>query len=160
MKSKGLFRFLLVLSMLWSGMSALGGILGAIILPYLQDFYTNNPALFPEETYTMMQDAFDLPRTYYLSLGLLFILEFVGALLMWRLRWSGFHCYAIARLLLLLVPILFVGRGSMGFGNVMFAVLYIALYFLLMKGLTMEGNGDNMVDTAAGGNSADGQEQA
>ena len=72
----------------------------------------------------------------HLGVEALGLLEVLGAALMWQLRWGGFHCYALARLLLLLLPLLFLGRGFVGIGNIMMALLFIVVYFLLMRQLT------------------------
>lgn len=137
MKYRGLFRFLLVLSILWSGMAALWSLSMAATLPQMQRILADNPGLLPEEAFTMMQTMLDLPRFYYLVTGILYLLELGGVVLMWNLRWSGFHTYTLARLLLLLMPLLFLGRGYVGFGDVMFALLYVLSYFLMMKSLTI-----------------------
>ena len=88
----------------------------------------------------MMQRLFEMPRGYFAGAGLLYVLEVLGAALMWRLRWTGFHCYTLARLLLLLLPLLFLGRGFVGLGDVMMALLFVAVYYMLMRQLTAEAN--------------------
>ena len=76
-----------------------------------------------------------LPRGYFLGAGLLYLLELLGAIFMWRLRWTGFHCYTLARLLLLLLPLLFLGRDFVGIGDIMMALLFVGIYYLLMRQL-------------------------
>lgn len=154
MKNRGLFHFLLVLSIVWSGMATLWSLAMAATLPQMQRILADNPGMVPEEAFTMMQTMLDLPRSYYLITGILYLLELGGAVLMWNLRWSGFHTYTLARLLLLLVPLLFLGRGYVGFGDVMFALLYVVFYFLLMKMLTAP-IAPNESDSATGSDDTD-----
>ena len=93
----------------------------------------------PEEFYATMERMFEVPKSYYLVCSLLFALELAGAILMWNLRRSGFHSYTIARLLLLLLPLLFLGRGYVAVGDIMFALLFILVYYLLLRQLGVFG---------------------
>ena len=135
MSRRTLFRILLVLTMVWAGLSAFAYLMMALMMPSMQSIYEQTPSLLPEEFSVMMQRLFEVPRGYYAGAGLLYLLEVLGAAYMWRLRWPGFHCYTLARLLLLLLPALFLGRGFVGIGDIMFALLFIALYYMLMRQL-------------------------
>lgn len=141
MNSKTTLRVLLVLSMIWAGMSCLSYFVMGTTLPQLQSYYMANKDLFPGEIYTLMQQLFEVPRPYFIGSALLFALELLGAILMWNLRRSGFHCYTLARLLLVLLPLLFIGRGAVALGDVMFALLFIVAYYLLLRQLGVFGPG-------------------
>ena len=136
MNNKTLLHILLVITFFFAGLSAFSYLVTAAMLPTLQQVYADNPGLLPEQFSVTMQQLMDTPRGYFLGAGLLYALEVVGAVLMWRLRWSGFHCYTLARLLLLLLPLLFLGRGFVGIGDVMMALLFVAVYYMLMRRLT------------------------
>ena len=138
MQQKTLFHILLVITFFFAGLSAFSYLMTALLLPTMQQLYANNPSVLPEQFSIMMQQMLDTPRGYFLGAGLLYTLEVLGAALMWRLRWTGFHCYALARLLLLLLPLLFLGRGFVGVGDIMFALLFIAVYYMIMRRLTEE----------------------
>ena len=133
MNNRTLFRVLLVLTMVWAGLSAFAYLMMALMMPSMQAIYEQNPALVPEEFTVMMQRLFEVPRGYYAGAGVLYAVEVLGAAFMWHLRWTGFHCYTIARLLLLLLPLLFIGRGFVGVGDIMFALLFIVVYYLLLR---------------------------
>lgn len=139
MKSKTTLHVLLVLSMIWAGLSCLSNLMMGLLLPFFQDYYTSHPGLMPEEFYVTMERMFEVPKSYYLVCSLLFALELAGAILMWNLRRSGFHSYTIARLLLLLLPLLFLGRGYVAVGDIMFALLFILVYYLLLRQLGVFG---------------------
>jgi len=132
-KSKGMLRFLLVLTFTWTALNIIAYSSMAMMLPAFKETYNSTPGLFPEEMKTMMDMFLALPRSYFAVGTLLFALEMTGGVLMWRLRPAGFHCYTIARLLMLLVPVLFIGRDYLMLGDAMFAALYITAYWLLMK---------------------------
>ena len=135
MNNKTLFHILLVLTLIWAGLSSLSYLMMALLLPQMESIYSQSPTLLPEEFTVMVQRLFEVPRTYYAGAGLLYLLEVVGAAVMWRLRWTGFHCYALARLLLLLLPALFLGREFVGVGDIMMALLFIGIYYLLLRRL-------------------------
>ncbi len=135
MKNTTLFHILLVITFVWAGMSALSYFSVALMLPEMKQIMSENPNMLPEQFSIMMERMLEAPREFYLGSALLYLLEVLGAILMWRLRWSGFHCYTLARLLLLLLPILFLGRGFIGLGDIMMALLFVGLYFVLMRQL-------------------------
>ena len=93
------------------------------------------------------EKLFAVPQWYYIICGLLDAISFVGLLLMWRIRKNGFHSYTLAKLMLMLMPLLFLDRSYVGFGDMMMAVLFIAYYFFLMKSLGAFGNSPAKVDT-------------
>ncbi|MBQ8703276.1 MAG: hypothetical protein IJ524_02745 [Bacteroidales bacterium] len=138
MQHKTLFHLLLVITYIFAGLSAFSYLVTAAMLPTMQQLYADNPGLLPEQFGVMMQQMLDTPRGYFLGAGLLYLLEVLGAALMWRLRWTGFHCYTLSRLLLLLLPLLFLGRGFVGIGDIMFALLFVAVYYMLMRRLTAD----------------------
>ncbi len=135
MNNKTTLHIFLVITMVWAGLSAFAYLTTALMLPTMQTLYGQNPTMLPEEFSVMMQRMFEVPRGFYAASGVLFILELVGAVSMWRLHWTGFHCYTLARLLLLLLPALFLGRAFVGVGDIMMAVLFIAIYYMLLRRL-------------------------
>ena len=125
--------------MIWAGLSCMSYLMMGTMMPAFERYYSTHPGLLPEQFYTMMEQLFEVPRSYYVGCGLLYALELLGAVLMWNLRRSGFHCYTLARLLLLLLPLLFLGRGAVALGDIMFALLFILVYYLLLRQLGVFG---------------------
>lgn len=140
MNNKAYLHILLVLSMIWAGMSCMSYLLMGVMMPSFERYYETHPDLLPEQFYTMMDQLFEVPRTYFIGCGLLYALELLGAALMWGLRRSGFHCYTLSRLLLLLLPLLFLGRGAVALGDIMFALLFVFVYYLLLRQLGVFGS--------------------
>ncbi|MBR1548549.1 MAG: hypothetical protein IJ637_07485 [Prevotella sp.] len=135
MNNKVILHILLVLTFIFAGSSCLSYTMVAASQEQLIQLYAANRSLFPEEVYLTVQSMLELPRGFFAACAILYLLEVVGGILMWRLRPSGLHCYAIARLLLILVPLLFIGKGSVNIGEIMFALLYILVYWMLLKQL-------------------------
>lgn len=133
-------RILLVLSMLYAILAAVSYLGMSLMLPALQRIYEANPAVLPDQFAVMWERLVAVPRLLYAAQGALALLSFVGCLLMWHLRRSGFHAYAIAQLLLLLLPLLFLGKGYLGLGDIMFTLLFLLVYFLLLRQLGVFGS--------------------
>ena len=137
MKSQTLLKVLLVLSMINAVYWFLFGAMMALFLPLLVDFYAAHPELLEDFRVTATWEVVSqVPRPYYAVIALLWALSFTGCLLMWKLRRSGFHCYTLAQLLLIAVPMLFLGKGYGNIvGDIMFAALFIFCYWRLLRTL-------------------------
>ena len=130
-----LFRILLVISIVFSATAALSYLFVGAMQPTLAAYYADHSDLFPSEVYAALERLFDAPRAFFLATAAAYLLEVAGAVLMWFLRFAGFHCYAIARLVLILLPPLFLGSGFLAVGDIMFALLFIVVYYLLLRRL-------------------------
>lgn len=134
-------RVLLIISFIYTGMWALfhffWGLTGSEDRTAMMEVY--QAMAEKNEKYSafaiMFEQLFAVPQWYYLFCGLLDAISFAGLLLMWRLRKNGFHCYALAKLLLMIMPLLFLDRSYVGLGDMMMAIMFIACYFFLMKAL-------------------------
>ena len=70
--------------------------------------------------------AFSIGRGYYFLEMVLYVASFVGVLMMWKLQKKGFHIYAIAQILMLIVITVFT---KITFGPVLWTALFIAMYY-------------------------------
>ena len=138
-------RILLVLSLVNAVVSFLAYLGMALLLPSMGRMVEANLAIFPAEFAVMWERMAAVPRPLYAAQAALYVLSFAGCILMWNLRRSGFHAYAIAQLLLLLLPLLFLGKAYLGLGDLMFAALFLTVYYLLLRqlGVFGEGGADN-----------------
>lgn len=135
MKNQLTLRILLVLSLINAVGSAVSFSFMATLMPYFQNFYSLHSDMFPAEFLTVWNRIVEIPRPYFAAGAVLYILEIVGCILMWRLRSSGFHCYTLSQLLLLLLPLLSLGKGFIGLGDIMFSLLFVAIYYMKLKSL-------------------------
>ncbi len=69
-------------------------------------------------------------RMFFLLMPFLYILSLAGAMMMWKLKKSGFHLYAIAQMLMLLLPFFMVTDYSISFPNALITALFIGAYSL------------------------------
>ena len=133
-----LFRVLLVVSIVWEAISFVVFLIMALMAPQIGTYIQSHPQMVPSEWAVLWERMATLPRLFYASMALFQVLSVVGCFLMWYLRRSGYHFYAIAQLLMLAVPPLFLGKGYLGLGDIMFTALYLFIYYSLLKGLAAE----------------------
>ena len=133
--NRTILHILLVITFIYAGLSTIVYLIMGISLPIVQDYYADNPSVLPDQFKTAMERMMEVPQTYYIGCALLYSIEVLGAAFMWNLKASGFHCYTLARLLQLIVPLLFLGRGFVSIGDIMFALLFIFVYWSLMRQL-------------------------
>lgn len=140
-----LFRILLVFSIICSGTNCLSNLSMGLMLPAFQQQYpmleqTMQSNTQMAEMFEMMkahyeQVIFDTPRAYYIIAFVLYAISLAGVIMMWRLRKNGFHYYAVAQLLIIIVTILYLGKAYMNIGNLMFTILFLVLYLSLLRSL-------------------------
>ncbi len=73
----------------------------------------------------------------YLTIVILSIVALLGVIMMWQLKKAGFYLYAAARVLIILVPFVFIGYNLISIlmfsGGLVFASLFIILYGINLK---------------------------
>ena len=135
-KSKVGLCILLVLSIIYGTMMFFSCFGMAVALPALDKIYSAHPELLEElHATTAWERMASIPRPFYAAMALFGALSVTGCILMWNLRKSGYHCYAIAQLMMLVLPLLFLGKGFLGLGDVMFTALFLFVYYLQLKRL-------------------------
>ena len=133
-------RVLLVLSFVVTGTYLLSEFVSGLTLPTVKDFYDTHPDAVPDQWGILLERALSIPQWYYLLSAVLDAASIAGLCLMWRLRKNGFHFYALSKLLLMLMPVLFLDRSYIGLGDVMLGGLFIGLYFYLLRMLGVFGS--------------------
>ncbi len=117
-----------ILTFIGSGMSAM-------VFFMIFMIYDSIPALVLQEEFAT--NAINLNeiiskagRYFFLLMTILYILSLAGAMMMWKLKKSGFHLYAIAQMLMLLLPFFMVTDYSITFPNALITALFIGAYSL------------------------------
>jgi len=128
-------RVLLVMSFIFSGSYLLLGLEFSFASQMIGDIFTSYSGKMAEEYHLVIDRELAKPQWYHLLCTLLNATSIVGLVMMWNLRKNGFHCYTLSKLLLMLMPILFMGRSYVAIGDIMIAILFIAYYFFLLKNL-------------------------
>ena len=112
---------------------ALNSLFMSAFLPVIKQFMDSSVAAMPVEFKAAYEIALSTPRICYILMTLLYALSFIGAILMWKLRQNGWHCYTLAQLLLLVVPVLFMGKAYLGLGDVLMSILFVGFYFAVLR---------------------------
>jgi len=88
-----------------------------------------------ETSENAMGAIFSVSRSYFLITALLYIGSFVGVYYMWKLQKRGFHVYAIAQILILIVEVLMYANvtGASPWGSVVMTAVFIAIYYTHYK---------------------------
>jgi hypothetical protein len=78
--------------------------------------------------YSSMHTMESISPVYFLSLSLLFMASFYGVIRMWQLSRSGFFIYVLAQLIILLLPIFWLGTGAFSAVVLIFTLLFAGAY--------------------------------
>jgi len=139
---------LCILSFLGSGFSLFNNIMGMIVSPIFNFF---NPSIFQEalsnvkepiarefvgKAFEIAQHAMDHAFEIACTNSILYACSLLGAILMFKLKKSGFYLYIFAQIAILFVPALFIGFNiitNMGilmgsFMTIVFIILYSINY--------------------------------
>lgn len=127
------FRFVLVLSLIGSGFMFLSNLIYALTLPAMMEVFQSGAFSLPEQYQVALDMILSTPRSFYALSALLYALSLTGVILMWKLRMNGFHCYTLAQLLLLLLPLLFLGKDRLALGDIMLTLLFVCYYFFTLR---------------------------
>lgn len=126
-------RCVLVLSIIGSGYMLLSSLLSALFLPAMAQFLEAGSVAMPEEFQVAMEMLLHTPRSFFALSALLYALSLTGVILMWNLRPNGFHCYTLAQILLLILPVLFLGKDRLALGDIMLTALFVGYYYFTLK---------------------------
>ncbi len=149
----GLLTVVGILSFIGIGYRILIGLLNASmgtitssLVPFLNDTFENEADLsnVPDSLRGLIEGIFDSVTKFmenvtgiYLSIVLLAIIALVGVILMWQLKKTGFYLYTVARICILLIPVIFLGYNIISMiwlsSGVIFAAVFIILYSLNLK---------------------------
>ncbi len=149
-------RILLIFSFIITGSQFIWEMMGiAGLFPKISAFYASQPSEFSDVFNIKMEQEMAIPQWYNLLRALLDVTSIVGLVLMWKLRKNGFHAYTLSKLLLMLLPLMFLDRSYMRIGDIMIAVIFIAYYFFLLKNLGAFSGESNSPDTTPSENNED-----
>lgn len=119
---------LCVLTFIGSGM----GVFSFLILSL---FYKSLSLYLNESTMTMpeMEVLLNAGIGFFVLSFVCYAVSLFGAIKMWQLKKIGFHLYTIAQLLLLLIPMIFIGKEIFSFVGLFFTLLFVGLYGINLK---------------------------
>lgn len=147
---------LLVVSFVVSGYHLLAYLVTGASLPLVKEQMVEMAGKFPDQWAILMDKFLAIPQWYFLVAALLNAASVTGLALMWKVRGAGFHCYTLSKLMLMLMPALFLDRSYIAIGDIMMAILFIVYYFFLMRMLGAFNRENSVTDSVSEENTNDG----
>ena len=102
-----------------------------------EDYFELMEKFVPDtsEMEAAMQAQLAVSRVSYLLMALLYAASFYGVLQMWKMLKKGFHVYAIAQILMLIVTAVFITSvtGDSIVGGSVLTAIWIGIYFIYYK---------------------------
>lgn len=132
-----------VLSFINAGFQFLGNIISFLAYNVMRELGQSEEYLEMMEKFvpdidefeTQMQAQLAVSRISYLLMALAFAASFIGVLQMWNLKKNGFHIYAIAQILILIITAIFVAgvTGASMVSPAILTAIWIGIYFIYYR---------------------------
>ena len=130
-----LLKILCILTFVGSGFSLFSYVLLFFYSDLFMEVASSDQFTFfrTEEERNMIIEIFALPRVYFFLHIVLYASSVFGAYLMWKLRKTGFHFYAIAQISLIIVYKAFMPSAPFPYLPLVVTIIFILLYFRNLK---------------------------
>lgn len=123
-------KILCVITCVGSGL----GFISYGIIGLTKDFFTSNLSLIPDEqNRELIGLLLSAGRIFFFFNTLLYAVSLAGAILMWRLKKTGFHLYTASQLLLLILPLAYIKGFPMPGTSIFMTILFIWGYSGYLK---------------------------
>lgn len=132
-----------VLSFINAGFQFLGNIISFLAYNVMRELGQSEEYLEMMEKFVPDIDEFEaqmqaqlaVSRISYLLMALAFAASFIGVLQMWNLKKNGFHIYAIAQILILIITAIFVAgvTGASMVSPAILTAIWIGIYFIYYR---------------------------
>jgi hypothetical protein len=125
-----LLKILCVFTFVGSGL----GLVSYGLIGLIHNFFSNNLNLIPDEqNRELIQLMLSAGRLFFFLNALLYLVSFVGALLLWRMKKIGFHFYTASQLIILILPLLYIKGFPMPGVSIFLTLLFIWGYAGFLK---------------------------
>lgn len=123
-------QLLCILTFIGSGLSAFSYLIFSVALDTVKDVVQINDLTFlnSADDKRMIAMILSLPRYYFVLHFVLYIASVFGAVLMWNMRKTGFHLYAIAQIILLIIYRIFLPNAQFPVFPLIVTIFFILLY--------------------------------
>lgn len=122
-KRTEILTILCILSFIGSGLAGFSNLIIALAYNDLDKIIASSKFDIPG-----LKESLNAGRPFFAISFVLYLLSFTGVMLMWKLKKTGFHIYAISQIILLIIPSFFL--PDLGFPTlaVMISAIFILLY--------------------------------
>ncbi|HOW30743.1 MAG TPA: hypothetical protein PLP88_04195 [Bacteroidales bacterium] len=128
----GLLKFLCVLTFIGSGLALFAYF---IIGAFYNIFLSADMGALGEDEKELIKMMLSAGRTFFLLSAFLYCISLYGAIMMWKLRKTGFHLYTTAQIILLILPLVFIHGFRMPFATILVTVVFIFGYATFLKSM-------------------------
>lgn len=134
MNPKLSLHIVLILTFIGSGFSCLAYLMSGIFYDTFQQ--TLSAIASANGEMAVSADLFAaFPRLLFISLGVFYGISLLGAIAMWKLSRSGFHAYTLSQLVIIALPVFFMGKAYFGIGDAMLTLLFVLYYYFTLRRL-------------------------
>ena len=126
-----LLTVLCILTFIGSGLSSFANLLLFFYYDVIKNLFESGQFRFMEGTVEMesFKLVMGITPVFFLFQGILYFISLLGAILMWKLNKTGFHFYAIAQILLLIIFELYVPGAPFPVIPLLISIIFILLYY-------------------------------
>ncbi len=125
-----LLKILCIFTFVGSGL----GLVSYGIIGLIHNFFSNNLSLIPDEqNRELIEMMLSAGRVFFFLNAILYAVSFAGAVLIWRMKKTGFHLYTASQLLLLILPMAYIKGFPMPGTNIFLTILFIWGYSGFLK---------------------------
>ncbi|MGE5393595.1 MAG: hypothetical protein ACM3P1_02570 [Candidatus Saccharibacteria bacterium] len=111
--------------------SLLGSILGLLFMLFFALFFDEMYRAIG--TYTSYGSMQLLSPLYFASLMAAYALSLAGVIKLYRMQRSGLYFYLMAQLMILILPLIWMGPGVLSITNIIFALLFSGIYLYYFR---------------------------
>jgi hypothetical protein len=126
----GFLKFLCILTFVGSGLAIFSYF---VIGVFYEIFLSANMKQLGENEQELIKIMLSAGKVFFLLSAFIYAISLYGAVLMWKLRKIGFHLYAVAQIILLILPLLFIHGFKMPFITILVTVTFIFAYSTFLK---------------------------
>jgi hypothetical protein len=128
----GFLKVLCILTFIGSGAALFAYF---VIGAFYDIFLSADMKLLGDDEKEMIRMMLSAGKLFFLLSALLYGVSLYGSILMWKLRKLGFHLYAVAQIVLLILPLLFIKGFRMPFVTILVTVTFIFGYATFLKSM-------------------------
>lgn len=130
-----MLTLLCVFTFAGSGLSAFANLILYLFYDLIKQMFEAGQFNFTESGLEMksLKMVMNVSPGFFLFQGILYLVSLMGAIMMWKLNRTGFHLYAIAQILLLIIYEFYIPGAPFPIIPLLLSIIFILLYYRNLK---------------------------
>ena len=126
-----MLTLLCVFTFAGSGLSAFANLILYLFYDLIKQMFEAGQFNFTESGLEMksLKMVMNVSPGFFLFQGILYLVSLMGAIMMWKLNRTGFHLYAIAQILLLIIYEFYIPGAPFPIIPLLLSIIFILLYY-------------------------------